>query len=136
MRYLPSLAFMVTLVPCLLAFSSRAEAVALDKMRSQGDADSLRLLEEAIDRAPKDGNLWIRLGYAYFAAGDLKRAEKAFRNGMRYAQSAAAYNGMGLIFMYSKTHHKYNAPNISAEHWAWIRPISRRRSIWRRCISI
>ena len=39
----------------------------------------------------------------------LKQAEKAFRNGMRYANSAASYNGMGLVFMYSKTHHKYNA---------------------------
>ncbi len=109
MRYLFLFFFIVTLVVCLLTLSSSGEAIAPDETRSQADTDSLRQLEEAIERASKDGNLWVRLGYAYFSAGDLKQAEKAFRNGMRYVNSAASYNGMGLIFMYSKTYHKYNA---------------------------
>ena len=107
MRYLLSFIFIVTFAVCLL--TSHASAVSTDEMRSQTDTDSLHQLEEAIEHAPKDGDLWVRLGYAYFSAGDLKQAEKAFRNGMRYANSAALYNGMGLVFMYSKTHHKYNA---------------------------
>ncbi len=116
MRYLLSFISIVTLAVCLL--TGHASAVSADEklpaypmqgQASQADTDSLRQLEEAIERAPKDGNLWIRLGYAYFSAGDLKQAEKAFRNGMRYANSAALYNGMGLVFMYSRTHHKYNA---------------------------
>ncbi len=107
MRYLLSFIFIVTFAVCLL--TSHASAVSTDEMRSQTDTDSLRQLEEAIEHAPKDGDLWVRLGYAYFSAGDLKQAEKAFRNGMRYVNSAALYNGMGLVFMYSKTHHKYNA---------------------------
>ena len=107
MRYFLSFASIVTLAVCLL--TGHANAVSANEKLSQADTDSLRQLEEAIERAPKDGNLWVRLGYAYFSAGDLRQAEKAFRNGMRYANSAAAYNGMGLVFMYSKTHHKYNA---------------------------
>ena len=99
MRYVHSI---LMLLACLLAVGSSAEAVA---------PDSLRQLEAAIRHAPKDGNLWVKLGDAYFSAGDMKRAEGAFRKGMQYAKSAAAYTGMGLIFMYSKTHHKYNAPN-------------------------
>ena len=116
MRYLLSFISIVTLAVCLL--TGQANAVSADEklpaypmqgQASQAETDSLHQLEEAIERAPKDGDLWIRLGYAYFSAGDLKQAEKAFRNGMRYANSAALYNGMGLVFMYSKTHHKYNA---------------------------
>ena len=107
MRYLLSFVSIVTLVVCLL--TGPANAVSADEKLSQAETDSLHQLEEAIERTPKDGNLWVRLGYAYFSAGDLKQAEKAFRNGMRYANSAASYNGMGLVFMYSKTHHKYNA---------------------------
>ncbi len=107
MRYLSSFVSIVTLAVCFLI--GPANAVSTDEMRSQADTDSLSQLEEAIERTPKDGDLWVRLGYAYFSAGDLKQAEKAFRNGMRYANSAASYNGMGLVFMYSKTHHKYNA---------------------------
>lgn len=99
MRYALSL---VALSACLLAWGASAAATALP--------DSLRQLEAAIEHAPKDGDLWVRLGDAYFAAGEMKRAERAFRKGMQYAKSAAAYHGMGLIFMYSKTHHKYNAP--------------------------
>ena len=107
MRYLLSFISIVVLAVCLL--TSHANAVSADEKLSQADTDSLRQLEKAIERTPKDGSLWVRLGYAYFSAGDLKQAEKAFRNGMRYANSAASYNGMGLVFMYSKTHHKYNA---------------------------
>ena len=104
MRYLLLFIFIVTLAVC-----RPANAVSADEKLSQAETDSLHQLEEAIERTPKDGNLWVRLGYAYFSAGDMKQAEKSFRNGMRYANSAAAYNGMGLVFMYSKTHHKYNA---------------------------
>ena len=103
MHYLLLLVSIVILAVCLL--TGPASAVSTDEV----DTDLLSQLEEAIERAPKDGNLWVRQGYAYFSAGDLKQAEKAFRNGMRYANSAASYNGMGLVFMYSKTHHKYNA---------------------------
>ncbi|MDE0086680.1 MAG: tetratricopeptide repeat protein, partial [Candidatus Poribacteria bacterium] len=91
MRYLLLFFFIVTLAVCLLTFNSSGEAVAPDETRSQADTDSLRQLEKTIERTPKDGNLWVRLGYAYFSAGDLKQAEKAFRNGMRYANSAASY---------------------------------------------
>lgn len=115
MRYLLLFFFIVTLAVCLLTFSSSGEAIAPDETRSQADTDSLRQLEQAIEHRPKDGNLWVRLGYAYFSTGDLKQAEKAFRNGMRYANSAASYNGMGLVFMYSKTHHKYNA----LQYWSY-----------------
>ena len=92
---------LVALTACLSVSGSSAETEA---------PDSLRQLEAAIEHAPKDGDLWVRLGYAHFEAGDMKQAERAFRKGMQYAKSAAAYHGMGLIFMSSKTHHSYNAP--------------------------
>ena len=93
--------FILALSACLSGSGSSAEAES---------PDSLRQLEAAIEHAPKDGDLWVKLGYAHFAVGDMKRAERAFRKGIQYAKSAAAYTGMGLIFMTSKTHHAYNAP--------------------------
>ena len=123
MRYLPSFLSLVTLAICLLtghvnaaSTDEKLPAYPLQGQASQEETDSLRQFEKAIEHAPKDGNLWVRLGYAYFSAGDLKQAEKAFRNGIRYAHSAASYNGMGLVFMYSKTHHKYNALQYFREH--------------------
>ncbi len=114
MRSSSSYVSIAALATCLLTFS--AETAVPDELvpvlpKTGRDTTALHQLEEATQHAPKDGTLWVRLGYAYFSAGDMKRAEKAFRKGMQYANSAAAYTGMGLIFMHSKTHHKYNAPN-------------------------
>ncbi len=43
---------------------------------------------------PKDGDAWMQLGWFALKREDFKQAEKAFRNGMKYANSAAAYNGI------------------------------------------
>ncbi len=100
MRYLLSFISIVTLVVCLL--TGPISAVSTNEMRSQVKTDSLRQLKEAIERAPKDGNLWVRLGYAYFSAGDLKQAEEAFKKAIRYKKSAQAYRGLGLTYANQK----------------------------------
>ncbi|MDA0748883.1 MAG: GWxTD domain-containing protein, partial [bacterium] len=61
--------------------------------------DSLRIWEKKIERrTPEDGDAWVQLGQAYLKAGKLRRAEKAFRKGIRYGELAEAYNGVGLVF--------------------------------------
>lgn len=62
-------------------------------------ADSLSVLEEAVKAAPKDGDAWVRLGNVYLNAGEIDKADSAFRKGIRYADSAEAYIGRGRVFM-------------------------------------
>ncbi|MCY3871149.1 MAG: GWxTD domain-containing protein [Gemmatimonadetes bacterium] len=62
-------------------------------------ADSLSVLEEAVKVAPKDGDAWVRLGNVYLNAGEIEKADHAFRKGIRYAGSAEAYVGLGRVFM-------------------------------------
>lgn len=62
-------------------------------------ADSLSVLEEAVKVAPKDGDAWVRLGNVYLNAGEIEKADNAFRKGIRYAGSAEAYVGVGRVFM-------------------------------------
>jgi len=64
-----------------------------------GIPDSLSILRAALKDAPKDGRVWMRLGYAYLAVDSLKEAENAFVKAGRYAKSAEAYNGRGLVLM-------------------------------------
>ena len=64
-----------------------------------GAPDSLAVLEAAVKQSSKDGAAWVRLGHAYLDAGDLKPAEGAFKKGVRYAKSAEAHNGLGLVYM-------------------------------------
>ncbi len=61
--------------------------------------DSLSVLEEAVEAAPKDGDAWVRLGNVYLNAGEIEKADHAFRKGIRYAGSAEAYVGLGRVFM-------------------------------------
>ena len=62
-------------------------------------ADSLAVLEEAVKAAPKDGDAWVRLGNLYLDAGEIEKADHAFRKGIRYAGSAEAYVGVGRVYM-------------------------------------
>ena len=59
------------------------------------ESDSLKALEAATLADPKDGRAWVRLGHAYLAAGDFKRAKGAFRKGIRSNNRADGYNGLG-----------------------------------------
>ncbi len=61
--------------------------------------DSLSVLEEAVKAAPKDGDAWVVLGNLYLNAGEIEKADNAFRKGIRYAGSAEAYVGVGRVFM-------------------------------------
>ena len=61
--------------------------------------DSLSVLEEAVKTAPKDGDAWVVLGNLYLNAGEIEKADDAFRKGIRYAGSAEAYVGLGRVFM-------------------------------------
>ena len=64
MRYLFLFLSIVTLAVCLL--TSHANAVSADEKLSQADTDSLSQLEKAIERAPKDGNLWVKTRICLF----------------------------------------------------------------------
>ena len=61
--------------------------------------DSLSVLEEVVKVAPKDGDAWVVLGNLYLNAGEIEKADNAFRKGIRYAGSAEAYIGVGRVFM-------------------------------------
>ena len=61
--------------------------------------DSLSVLEEAVKAAPKDGDAWVVLGNLYLNAGEIEKADSAFRKGIRYAGSAEAYVGLGRVYM-------------------------------------
>lgn len=61
--------------------------------------DSLSVLEEVVKAAPKDGDAWVVLGNLYLNAGEIEKADNAFRKGIRYAGSAEAYIGVGRVFM-------------------------------------
>ncbi len=61
--------------------------------------DSLSVLEEAVKAAPKDGDAWVVLGNLYLNAGEIEKADNAFRKGIRYAGSAEAYIGVGRVYM-------------------------------------
>ncbi|MGO4784565.1 tetratricopeptide repeat protein [Cryobacterium sp. W22_MBD10_FK3] len=45
--------------------------------------------QEAVDAAPKDWRAWFRLGLAYDASGDRRRARSALRTAMSLEKSAA-----------------------------------------------
>lgn len=99
----------IFLFPQLLWGLEDQPDVVHDQLNIESLTDSIEVLTSHLQDNSKDGDAWMQLGWLALKLEDLERAEKAFRNGMRYANSAAAYNGMGLVFMYSKTHHKYNA---------------------------
>ncbi|MYF73384.1 MAG: tetratricopeptide repeat protein, partial [Gemmatimonadetes bacterium] len=61
--------------------------------------DSLSVLEEAVKVAPKDGDAWVVLGNLYLNAGEIEKADNAFRKGIRYAGTAEAYVGLGRAYM-------------------------------------
>ena len=61
--------------------------------------DALAELYQAVEESPKNGEVWVRLGHTLLDTGDLKKAEKAFRKAIRYAKSAEAHNGLGLVYM-------------------------------------
>ncbi len=73
-----------------LAFAGRATSEVVD---------SLSVLEEVVKAAPKDGDAWVVLGNLYLNAGEIEKADNAFRKGIRYAGSAEAYIGVGRVFM-------------------------------------
>ncbi len=74
----------------LLLFAGRATSEV---------ADSLSVLEEVVKAAPKDGDAWVVLGNLYLNAGEIEKADNAFRKGIRYAGSAEAYVGLGRVYM-------------------------------------
>ena len=51
-----------------------------------------------VQASPGDREAWVRLGYAYLDAGDLDRADKAFRKGIQGATASRAFNGLGLVY--------------------------------------
>ena len=62
------------------------------------EPDSLKVLERMVQASPGDREIWVRLGYAYLDAGDLDRADKAFRKGIQGATASRAFNGLGLVY--------------------------------------
>ena len=52
---------------------------------SQAQPDSLLVMEAAVKAAPKDGYAWVKLGNAYLDIGEVKKADNAFRKGIRSA---------------------------------------------------
>ena len=62
-------------------------------------SDSLADLEAAVEVAPKDGDSWVRLGDMYLDLDEVKKAENAFRKGIRYGKSAGAYVGLGRVYI-------------------------------------
>jgi len=74
------------LLPALLGTAGAQETVS----------DSLAA---AVAQSPRDGDAWVRLGQARLDAGDLDRAEKAFRKAMRCGRKAEGYNGLGLVLL-------------------------------------
>ena len=67
---------------------------------SAGRATSeVAVLEAAVKAAPKDGDAWVVLGDVYLNAGEIEKADNAFRKGIRYAGSAEAYVGLGRVYM-------------------------------------
>ena len=88
------------------------------------ESDSLKVLEAAVEQSPKDGDACVRLGCAYLNAGDLKQAEKAFKKGIRYAKSAEAHNGLGLVYM--------NRPKEARKHCRIsVGPYGLTRPLWK-----
>ena len=77
------------LLPALLGTATAQEAAP----------DSLKALAAAVAQSPKDGDAWLRLGHACLDAGNLDRAEKAFRKAMRCGRKAEGENGLGLVFL-------------------------------------
>lgn len=61
------------------------------------EIDSLSVFKSQVIQSPKDGVAWTRLGYVYLAVDSLEQAEDAFKKGERYARSAQAYHGRGLV---------------------------------------
>lgn len=61
--------------------------------------DSLSVLEAAVEARPKDGDAWVMLGNVYLDVGEVKKANNAFRKGIRYAKSAEAYVGLGRVYV-------------------------------------
>ena len=62
------------------------------------EPDSLKALERMVQASPGDREAWVRLGYAYLDAGDLDRADKAFRKGIQGSTASRAFNGLGLVY--------------------------------------
>ena len=62
------------------------------------EPDSLKALERMVQASPGDREAWVRLGYAYLDAGNLDRADKAFRKGIQGATASRAFNGLGLVY--------------------------------------
>ena len=60
--------------------------------------DSLAVLKNAVMQSPKDGDAWVRLGYAYLDVDSLAQAEEAFYKAEKYVKSARVYNGLGWIW--------------------------------------
>ncbi len=78
------------------AAADSAAAVA----RAEAEALELRVKEN-----PDDGELWLQLGHARLGAGDLKKAEKAFKKAESKGGDeikSEAYNGLGLVFTAKK----------------------------------
>ena len=87
-------------IAALVILAVQVDAVEeADAPAVAGERDSLGVLEAAVARSSKDGAAWVRLGRAYLDAGDLKGAEDAFKKGVRYAKSADAHNGLGLVYI-------------------------------------
>lgn len=59
--------------------------------------DSLSVFRQTVLSHPKDGDAWVRLGFAYLAVDSLDLAEEAFQKGERYTKSVQVYNGLGLV---------------------------------------
>lgn len=62
------------------------------------EPDSLKALERMVQASPGDRAAWVRLGYANLDAGDLDRADRAFRKGIQGATASRAFNGLGLVY--------------------------------------
>ena len=72
--------------------------IAADKALTEGrSGDAISMLRQVDKRG--EGADYVRLGRAYLAAGDGKRAKNAFQRAIQHGAEAEGYNGMGLVYM-------------------------------------
>jgi tetratricopeptide (TPR) repeat protein len=71
-----------------------------DGLRARKDyAAAIKFYRAALQKSPRDGDIFNRVGIAYMQAGDLGEARRAFERALKLNRSfAEAYNNLGVVF--------------------------------------
>ena len=96
--------FLVLIISLLLSgadvcATEMAASVGVDSCLGQADrpGDTIAALREAIDTGRALGGDYLRLGHAYLASGDRKRAARVFKRAIRRGFEAEGYTGLGMV---------------------------------------